>query len=168
MKRVLVIGSSGAGKSTFATKLGMITNLPVIHLDKEFWQPGWIESPKDEWRIKVGQLIRADEWIMDGTYDNSLDIRLPRADTVFFLDYPRRRCLWRSLKRIASNLGNVRVDMGRGCPEKVDFSFFKWIWNYRRNRYPKIYECLEKYFAHGTLIFFKNTADAAEYLKALK
>jgi adenylate kinase family enzyme len=168
VKRVLVIGSSGAGKSTFAIKLGKNLNLPVIHLDKEFWQPGWIETPRESWRIKVSELVARDEWIIDGTYDSSLDLRLPRADTVFFLDYPRYLCIWRTLVRIITNLGSVRVDMAEGCREKLDLGFFKWVWNYRRDRYPKINECLMKYFAHGNLVVFRRPSDAMKYLNALE
>jgi adenylate kinase family enzyme len=168
MKRVLVIGSSGAGKSTFAINLGKIINLPVIHLDGEFWQPGWIEMLREDWRENARGLVRRDRWIMDGTYDNSLDIRLPFADTVIFLDYPRRICLWRAVRRITSNHGRVRSDMAEGCPEKVDWSFIKWIWNYRRDRYPVIYDSLKKYFSHGNLIVFKNPSEAAKYLRTIR
>lgn len=168
MKRILVIGSSGAGKSTYAVALGRLLKLPVIHLDKEFWQPGWVEMSREEWREKASELVKKDSWVMDGTYDNSLDIRLPRADTVIFLDYPRRICLWHAAKRIAANHGQVRSDMAKGCPEKIDWSFIKWIWNYRRDRYPVIYDSLEKYFSHGTLIVFRNPSEAAKYLDTLK
>jgi adenylate kinase family enzyme len=148
MKRVLVIGSPGAGKSTFSAELGRIIKLPVIHLDKEFWQPGWVMS--------------------DGSYDGTLDIRLPRADTVVFLDYPRYLCLWRIFKRVATGLGHVRFDMGEGCPEHVDFGFIKWIWNYRRDHYPRINEMLEKYFNKGNLIILGSPAEAKGFMAKLK
>lgn len=162
-----MIGSPGAGKSTFAVELGKKINLPVIHLDKEFWRPGWVETPKDIWRGKVSELVERKEWIIDGSYDGSLDIRLPRADTVLFLDYPRFLCLWRIFKRVASSLGYVRFDMGDGCPEKPDRSFITWIWNYRRDHYPKIQEKLEKYFNKGELIIFRNPAEARLFLDDL-
>ncbi len=168
MKRILVIGSSGAGKSTYAVALGRLLKLPVIHLDKEFWQPGWVQMSREDWREKARELVRRDSWVMDGTYDNSLDIRLPRADTVIFLDYPRRICLWHAVRRIAANHGQVRSDMAEGCPEKIDWSFIKWIWNYRRDRYPVIYDSLEKYFSHGNLIVFKKPSEAEKYLQKLK
>ena len=64
------------------------TGLPLIHLDKEFWQPGWVQTPRPEWRAKVAELAAGERWIMDGNYDSSLDLRLPRADTVLWFDYP--------------------------------------------------------------------------------
>jgi adenylate kinase family enzyme len=82
MRRVLVIGISGAGKSTFSQALATKTGLPLIHLDKEFWRPGWVQTPRQEWRARVSELAARERWIMDGNYDSSLDLRLPRADTV--------------------------------------------------------------------------------------
>jgi adenylate kinase family enzyme len=168
MKRVLVIGSSGAGKSTFAVELGRLINLPVIHLDKEFWLPGWVMTERDEWREKVSELVARDEWIIDGSFDSSLDIRLPRADTVLFLDYPRYLCFWRIFKRVVTSLGYVRFDMAEGCPEKPDLSFIKWVWNYRRDHYPNIHEKLEKYFNNGDLIILRSPADAKRFIDELE
>ena len=104
MQRVLVIGISGAGKSTFSRALANTTGLPLIHLDKEFWQPGWVQTPRPEWRAKVGELAARERWIMDGNYDSSLDLRLPRADTVLWFDYPMLRCLRRAMWRAVTSL----------------------------------------------------------------
>jgi hypothetical protein len=86
MRRALVIGISGAGKSTFSKRLAEATRLPLIHLDREFWQPGWNVTLREPWRAKVKQLAQRESWIMDGNFDSSLDLRLPRADTVFWFD----------------------------------------------------------------------------------
>lgn len=138
--------------------------MPVIHLDKEFWQPGWGQIPKDEWRHRTEVLVGRDEWIIDGSYDRTLDIRLLRADTVIFLDYPRHLCVWRVLKRIASSFGKVRSDMAEGCPEKIDLTFLRFVWNYRRDRYPIVRECLQNHYANGHLFVFKHPAYAAQFL----
>lgn len=71
MRRVLVIGCGGAGKSTLARQLGEATGLPVIHLDAHYWRPGWVETPKETWRAAVDELIAADAWIMDGNYSGT-------------------------------------------------------------------------------------------------
>jgi hypothetical protein len=97
MRRVLVIGICGAGKSTFSRTLARKTGLPLIHLDKEYWKPGWTKTPRDLWRARVGELVAGDRWIIDGNYAGSLDLRLPRADTVVRFDYPRpppARVVW--------------------------------------------------------------------------
>ena len=82
MQRVLVIGAGGAGKSTFAARLSRKYGLPLIHLDALYWQPGWVEPGKAEWLERVAQVVAQDRWVMDGNYGGSLDLRLPRADTI--------------------------------------------------------------------------------------
>jgi len=109
-----------------------------------------------------------DEWIMDGSYDGTLDIRLPRADTVIFLDYSRWLCMFRVLRRILSSFGRVRPDLAEGCPEQIDVEFIRFVWNYRRDRYPIIYARLQDYFADGELVVLRRPADAAEFLKRLR
>lgn len=93
MERVAIIGPGGAGKSTLARQLGAITGVPVIHLDREHWKPGWVETPAAEWEERVRELAAAERWIIDGNYGGTLDVRLDRADTVVFLDFGRFRCL---------------------------------------------------------------------------
>ncbi|MDH4158233.1 MAG: hypothetical protein OEW00_13255 [candidate division Zixibacteria bacterium] len=109
-------------------------------------------------------MVSRDKWVMDGTYDRTLDIRLPRADAVIFLDYSRYLCLWRVLKRVVTNFGEVRPDMAVGCPERIDLGFLRWVWNYRRDRYPIISECLQTYYANGNVAVLKNPADAVQFL----
>jgi len=164
MERILIIGSPGSGKSTFAIELGKKTGLPVIHLDHEFWNPGWAMTPRELWLERTHDMIERDRWIIDGTYDSSLHIRLPRADTVVFLDFPRYLCLWRILKRIILNFSRVRPDMGEGCPDKIDFEFFKWVWNYRRDRYPNIKKCLRENFSAGNLVVVESPQTLRQYL----
>jgi adenylate kinase family enzyme len=164
VKRILVIGHPGAGKSTLASELGKKIGLPVVHLDKEFWQPGWIRTPEDEWWQQVTSIITSDRWIIDGTFDRTLDLRLKRADTVILLDYSRYLCLWRIMKRVVANFGKVRPNMASGCPDKFDLEFLRWAWNYRRDRFPKIRKSLLSCFADGNLVTFKCPSDAKRFL----
>lgn len=140
MKRVMIIGSGGAGKSTAAIALHKITGLPLIHLDHHYWNPGWTETPKEEWEKKIISLCEEEEWIMDGNYGGTMDYRLEAADTILFLYLPRLVCLQGALKR---RILVRRVDEIPGCPEKLDFEFFKWIWNYNKTRVPGIMKKLE-------------------------
>lgn len=167
MHRVLVIGISGAGKSTFAQKLAARTGLPIIHLDKEFWRPGWVQTPRPDWRTKVAELAAGDRWIMDGNYDSSLDLRLPRADTVMWFDYPTLRCMQRALRRVASTYGKVRADMGPGCPERFDLEFLRYIWTFNRKQRPRVVAALAKYGRHLDPVVFRRDADAARFLARL-
>ena len=138
MRRVLVIGSGGAGKSTFAVALGQRTGLPVIHLDAHFWHAGWVETPKPEWRERVAQLVSRDAWVMDGNYGGTLPQRLAACDTVIFLDLPRAVCVWRVLQRGFRYAGQSRPDMAPGCPEQVSLKFLWWVWTYRSRRRPDV------------------------------
>ena len=142
MRRVLVIGSGGAGKSHFAVALAKRLNLPVIHLDAEFWRPGWVETPAAEWRERVAELLNGDEWIMDGNYGGTIPQRLAACDTVIFLDFPRVVCVWRITRRAFQYAGRSRPDMAPGCPERLSWKFVWWVWTYRARRRPEILQRL--------------------------
>jgi adenylate kinase family enzyme len=145
MRRILVIGCSGSGKSTLARRLGGILELPVIHLDRHFWRPGWVETPREEFRERVRELVAREAWIMDGNYSSTLDIRLEAADTAVFLDYPRPVCLRRILRRRLLSGVRPRPDMNPDCPERLSWEFVEYIWNYRKSRRPGILERLRDY-----------------------
>ena len=131
MQRVLVIGPCGAGKSTLARDLGAHLNLPVFHMDQLNWRPGWIESSKDEIRVRLSKIVTTDRWLIDGNYGGTLAERLSRADTVVYLDYPIGLCVARLLRRIWKYRGHSRPDMPEGCPERFDFAFLWYLirWN---------------------------------------
>jgi adenylate kinase family enzyme len=116
MQRVLIIGSPGAGKSTFARRLAASTALPVVHLDQHYWLAGWTEPDADTWHETIKQLLAQPRWIMDGDYGGTLDMRLRDADTVFFLDLPRWLCIMRVLKRITTTYGRTRPDLQMDAP----------------------------------------------------
>ena len=167
MQRVLVIGIPGAGKSTFAQALAQSTGLPLIHLDKEFWRPGWVQTPRPEWRAKVAELAARDRWIMDGNYDSSLDLRLPCADTAVWFDYPMLRCLGRAMRRAVTGYGRVRSDMGEGCPERIDLEFLRYIWTFNVKERPRVVASLERFGCHIDPVVFRRDRDAARFLCGL-
>lgn len=123
MQRVLVVGCSGAGKSTLSRRLARMTGLPRIELDQHFWRAGWIALSPDEWRAKVAELSAELAWIMDGNYASSLDIRLPRVDTVFWLDHPRHLCVRRVLGRVAGNSGRCAIVCPRAARSALTWNF---------------------------------------------
>lgn len=164
MRRVLVIGIPGAGKSTFARALGARTGLPVIHLDTEFWQPGWKITPREPWRAKVAELVAHEAWIMDGNYGASLDLRLPRADTVIWFDYPRRVCLRRAVWRVLTTYGQVRDDLALGCPERFDLEFLRFIWDFNAKSRPQVVTALFEHGRHLVPIVLRRDRDAARFL----
>ena len=130
MKKILVLGSSGAGKSTFARRLHDILGVKLIHLDQYYWKPNWTRTEKEDWEKKVRELISGDEWIIDGNYRSTLDLRLPQADTIIWLDFPPLVCFWRIMKR---RLKKNRTDELDGCQERISFELLKWIlWTFPR------------------------------------
>jgi len=144
MQRILVIGSPGAGKSTLAGRIARDLGLPLIHLDREYFGPGWTTPPKAEWREKVRTLAARPAWVMDGNYASTFDIRVPRATIIVWLDLPRWRCLTRVLWRVARNYGQSRPDLGAAGPERFDMSFMRWIWSYPVTMRPKTARMLER------------------------
>ena len=114
-KRILILGPSGAGKSTLARRIGARLGLPVVHLDTINWNPGWVQTEVGLFRQRVAEAAAREAWVMDGNYTTHLDLRLPRAEAVIWLDLPRYiyfpRAVWRSIR----NYGRDRDDLGRAA-----------------------------------------------------
>ena len=161
---MLVIGSGGAGKSTVAIKLGQLLGLEVLHLDKFFWRSGWVETPSEEWRATVTELVNRDSWIIDGNYGGTLDLRVQRCDTIVFLDMPRLLCVWRIVKRNLQYRGGGRPDMAEGCHEKLDPEFVSWVWNYSRRTRPKVVELIRTHADGKRVVWLRSNADVKRFL----
>lgn len=166
MQRVLIVGICGAGKSTLARELANRWDLPLIHLDKEYWQPGWTTPDVDWWHHRVRELVVGDRWVMDGSYASTLHYRLPRADTVIHLDFPRRIAMYRILKRIAQSYGRTRPDLGDDCPEQFDWEFLKYAWAFPRTERPKLETMLAELGPGQTLFRLRHPREVAKFLEA--
>ena len=164
MRKVLVIGPGGAGKSTLANQLGELRNLEVLHLDRFYWHPGWVEMPKDEWLEAIEELLRRDAWIMDGNYSGTLDIRFKACDTVIFLDLPRALCLWRVLKRVLMYRNKSRPDMADGCRERLTLEFILWIWNYSSRTRPKVVRLIESHSGDKEIVWLRSPFEVERFL----
>ena len=168
MRRVLVIGSGGSGKSTVSAKLGELLNLEVNHLDKLYWRAGWVEPEADEWIKTITNLIDRDSWIIDGNYSGTLKLRLQRCDTVVFLDLSRVLCMWRIFKRFLVYRNGTRPDVAEDCPESLNFEFVSWVWNYPRRSRPKVIKRLQEH-AEGKQIFWLRTrSDVHRFLSQIE
>jgi adenylate kinase family enzyme len=167
MRRVLVIGSGGSGKSTFSTRLGELLNLEVHHLDKLFWHPGWVETPRDEWLKIVTELTDRDSWILDGNFSGTLDVRMQKADTVIFLDMSRWLCLGRIITRVMRYRDGTRPDMAEGCRERFNFEFISWIWNYPRRSKPKVVKLLAQHAEGKKIVWLRSRAEVENFLTDL-
>ena len=143
MERVIIIGCGGAGKSTLARKLGEKTGLPVIHLDQIWWSPGnWHHLEREEFDARLMEEIEQPQWILDGNFNRTLEMRLEKCDTVIYLDFPRLVCLKNWLSRVIKNWGHARADMGEGCTEWFDPEFAVWIWNFNKNNRQRYHALL--------------------------
>jgi adenylate kinase family enzyme len=168
MNRILVIGCSGGGKSTLARAIGMKLGSPIVHLDVLFWKPGWVESSYEEFRPKVAAAVEGDRWIMDGNYSRTFDIRMPRADTVIWVDQPRLLCIWRAFARTMRQFNKVRADLAPGCPEKIDFGFYRYIWNFRKKNEAATIEALAAYAPEARLIRLRSDREIAAFLDGVQ
>lgn len=168
MKRIMIIGSGGAGKSTLARRLSEILNLEVVHLDRLFWKPGWIAVSKDEQKNIQNELVKKESWIIDGNYGGTLDIRLNAADTIIFLDFPRLLCVYRVIKRRLKYSRRPRPDMREGCKERIDFSFIKWVWDFPKTKRPSIVERLIELEYEKEVILLKSPKEVRRFIKSLE
>ncbi|MHB8927486.1 MAG: DNA topology modulation protein [Bacillota bacterium] len=166
-KKVIIVGSAGAGKSTLAKQLGPLLGLEVIHLDALFWKPGWVETPRDEWRAIQQRLITRDSWLIDGNYGSTLDLRLAAADTIIFIDLSRWLCLWRVLKRRVKYHGRVRSDIGSGCPESIDWEFFRWVFRFPTDERPQVLKKLEQHAPGKTVYRLRTPAEVGRFLRQM-
>lgn len=138
LRRIMIIGPSGSGKSTLARAIAARLDIPAIHLDVLFWQPGWVETPQEVFRAKIIAAASGDAWVMDGNYSRHFDVRLARADTVIWLDLPRHVYFPRAFWRMVKNYGRERGDIGPGCRERFDLAFYRdWVWPYPTKTRPK-------------------------------
>ncbi|MDD3225701.1 MAG: DNA topology modulation protein [Clostridium sp.] len=165
-KRIMVIGSPGSGKSTFSRKLSDAVGIPIIHLDKEYWHNGWIETPREDWVKKQNELISRDKWIIDGNYGSTMNIRLEKADTVILLQLNRFVCLFSYFKRVITNLNKIRPDMPEGCKEKFDLEFMKYILEFPKKSGQRNIDKLKE-SKNKQVIVFKSRRAANKYIKSL-
>ena len=170
MERVLVMGSSGSGKSTFAQRLAKLTGLPFVSLDALYWQPGWQPSDPEAFHQRATAVANGSAWVIDGNYISSGagELRRALADTVIWFDLPRRLCLTGIMKRIVTTYGRVRPEMAPGCPEQIDLEFIRYVWTYREQQRPKLLEYFKGLRRDQALICFTSREQADDYLAAAK
>ncbi|PNX51385.1 MAG: hypothetical protein BV458_11610 [Thermoplasmata archaeon M9B2D] len=168
MKRVLILGPSGSGKSTLGEKLGRILGIPIIHLDQYYWKPDWVYTPEEEWQAKVKNLISSESWVMDGNYTSTLKLRASAADTIIFIDIPRRLSYLRIFTRFLRFRGGTRPDVTEGCPEKIDWDFIRWIWDYPRTRKPVILRFLENLKTTKNVFVLQGHQEVEAFLQSLE
>lgn len=171
MRRIVILGGAGSGKSTLARRLGAVLDLPVTHLDVLFWRPGWAEPDDAGFRARVAESVSGDGWISEGNYSSkTFDLRIPRADTVIWLDPPRltrlRRVLWRTL------FEQRRADLAEGCHENVlrgDFpEFLYFTWAFDRLGRPRLEANLADYPPVARVERLTGARSVAAFLRSIE
>ena len=165
-KRIMVIGCSGSGKSTFSRALSEITDLPLIHLDAAFWKENWTHLSREEFDVWLKSEVEKNKWIIDGNYDRTLEMRLKYADMVIDFRISRYQCLAGVVKRYFKYRNTTRPDMGNGCKEKIDLDFLKFIWNFNKKDLPKNDKKIKEY-PNVTHIIFTSRKQSEEFLKEI-
>ncbi len=166
MKKIIILGSPGAGKSTFSFALAEKMGFPLYHLDQIFWRPGWVNIEKEEFDAAVAEVLKKDAWIIDGNYNRTIPMRLEACDTVFFLDYPRLVCFFGVIRRVLGSYGKVRPDMADGCPERFNLEFLRYTWNFKKQRSGKLKKLLEG--ANAEIHVFHSRKEAQRYLDGIE
>lgn len=167
MERIIIIGSCGAGKSTLAISLAKKLELPLVHLDRIRFVGSWQERPREEFDEILLSELEKPRWIIDGNYNRTIPLRMRYCDTVVFLDFPRLVCLWGVVTRVIKYHGKTRPDMGDNCPERFDFEFLKFVWNFRSKHRKRYLEMLAA-AKDKEIIILRSRRQAKRFLEEVK
>lgn len=161
MKKVLVIGCPGSGKSTFSRSLHNVTGIPLYHLDMLYWNSDKTTVEKNVFISRLTEVLNKDQWIIDGNFSSTMSLRLSLCDTVFFLDYPTDLCL----EGVEERRGKKREDMP-WIETEEDTEFTEFIKNFNTTRRPQILDLLEHY-KDKNIVVFKSREQSADYFNEL-
>ena len=162
MKRVIVIGCPGSGKSCFATALHEMSGIPLYHLDMMYWNADKTTVERAVFLQRLSDVLKKDEWIIDGNYASTMELRIEACDTVFFLDYPVELCL----DGVRARLGKPRRDIP-WIETEQDAEFIEFIKRYGEEQRPRVLELLQRYNDKSKYVFSGREA-ADSFLKGLK
>lgn len=168
MKKIMIIGGNGSGKTTFARQLSKQLDIPLIFIDKIYWTDNWTRADEDTANAVLKSEMQKDKWIIDGNHTSSIPERLKECDTVFYFDFSALDCLMGSIVRVIRNYGIQRDDVGgKNNIEKFDKSklaFFKSVLKFNKLNRALYYQMIND-AADVNLIVFKNRKQANAYLK---
>ncbi len=163
MKKVIVIGCPGSGKTTFAEKLNKLTGLPLYYLDAIWHKPDKTHIPREEFDQRISEIFATAEWIIDGNYNRTIEMRLKECDTVFLFDLPTEVCIQGATER----LGKGRYDLP-WIEKELDPEFAGFIKDFAETSLPRIYELIEKYKADKQVIIFNSREETDGYINKMR
>lgn len=164
MRRVVIVGNSGGGKSTLARRLGEKLGLPVVHLDVLYWKPGWTPGDEAGFVSAMSEAVGPPAWICDGDFGDTWSLRMPLADTIVWIDRPRMVCLWRAIRRVVTSRNRGRPDMAEGCEEAFDPAFYRFIWTYDEKVRPRLKAALATHGAQARQVRLRSDREIANFL----
>lgn len=156
MKRIVIIGNGGAGKSTLARQLGTALHVGVTHLDSVCWKPNWLPLPESEIKTVQEPIVAQEAWIIEGNFKHAQDVCLPAADTIIFLDFPLLLCFYRILKRHFQYAGKPRPELGEKYPEIITLNFLWRVLKYSIYTRAELLKKIDQY-AQGRKVIILHT-----------
>lgn len=167
--KIAILGYSGSGKSTLAQNLADFYKIPVLSLDTVQFLPNWVERDRDEGRSIVWEFMQDESWVIDGNYTEFFQKeRLEQADKIIILNFPRRVCLYRVIKRYFQNRNNSRASMAEGCIEKIDLEFIWWILHKGRTKKMRNHIKWIASLYKGKTLVLKNQKQVNSYIKQIQ
>lgn len=165
MKKIAIIGSPGAGKTTSAIALGSKLDIQVFHLDRLFWESGWVEKPKHERENILERLTYEKSWIIEGTYLDTSASRLYEADTIVFLDMPFHICLWRATKRRFLYRNKLRPDLPKGCKERLSWYYILKVLGFPLRGRRRLLKQLPKIPSENVVLMLQSNKQVKRFLE---
>lgn len=163
--KVCLFGCPGSGKSTLGKSLSSIMNIKVYHLDNIYWLPNWVNISREEFNRKLGELLALDQYIIEGNYNRTLQLRLDECDLAIYLDFNRYACLTSVIKRYFQYRNKTRDDITPGCDEALDKQFISYVWNFNKNHRKDYYSKLEN--MNKPYVILKSRREVKRFLKEL-
>ena len=162
MKKIIVIGCPGSGKTTFATRLAEITVLPLFYLDAIWHKPDKTNITCEEFDLRLAEILSLDSYIIDGNYNRTAERRIADCDTVFMFDLPTEECL----SGVTARIGKKRIDLP-WIETELDPEFKSFIEEFPKQKLPVLYELLEKYKENKNIVVFRSREEANAFLCSL-
>ncbi|WP_419418753.1 DNA topology modulation protein [Legionella sp. D16C41] len=163
--RIMIMGRSGSGKSTFAYQLHQHTKIPLYHLDKYFFTDYWVERNYQEFLSIQQSLVNQEQWIIDGNSTKSFEMRYQRATMCVYFNYPRYRCYWRALKRFFCKDRRID-DRAPNCPEKLSWSLLKYMWGFE-NRVQALLIYLKENYPQTYFVEIRSDKELRHFMQLL-